>query len=196
MARPAVPRTPALIPALALGGAWWWAVVRLALAPERTGAVERVVVAGGWGLSLLPVHVASRSALAAERAARDRRRRDRARGPREPGFAMPYTPYEGGYGYGYGPADYGGYGDSGYGPEDGGCGPGYPYPYGADPYGYGYGPEAGAPGEPPYGPGPGPGPGEPPCAGGPYPYGPYEGPGGTGNGDDGSGGAYRPPGAR
>ncbi|WP_345640212.1 hypothetical protein [Streptomyces tremellae] len=196
MPRPAVPRTPALIPALALGGAWWWAVVRLVLAPERTGAVERVVVAGGWGLSLLPVHVASRSAPA-ERAERERRRRDRARAPGEPGFEMPYTPYEGGYGYG--PADYGGYaapeGEAyGYGPRQYGCGPGRPY--GAEPYPYG--PGAWAPGAPPYGPGPGAS-GEPPYEAGPdepYPY-PYESPGPyDAPGDPEDGGEHGPPGAR
>ncbi|WP_240137927.1 hypothetical protein [Streptomyces sp. MUM 178J] len=41
-----------------LGGAlWWWAVLRWALVPDRTGLVEVTVAAGGWGLSLLPVHV-------------------------------------------------------------------------------------------------------------------------------------------
>ncbi|MYW29650.1 hypothetical protein [Streptomyces sp. SID2119] len=47
------------IPALVLGGLWWWAVLRLVLQPEQAGAVEGAVAAGGWGLSLLPVHVAS-----------------------------------------------------------------------------------------------------------------------------------------
>lgn len=40
---------------LALGALWWWAVLRLALAPGA-GALEAAVAAGGWGLSLLPVH--------------------------------------------------------------------------------------------------------------------------------------------
>ncbi|MEU0279918.1 hypothetical protein ACIOGX_18005 [Streptomyces sp. NPDC088147] len=48
-----------LLPALALGGVWWWAVLRIVLVPENAGLVEGVVAAGGWGLSLLPVHVAS-----------------------------------------------------------------------------------------------------------------------------------------
>ncbi|MFJ1748616.1 hypothetical protein ACIOJD_20540 [Streptomyces sp. NPDC088116] len=48
-----------LLPALALGGLWWWAVLRIALEPEHTGLVEGAVAAGGWGLSLLPVHAAS-----------------------------------------------------------------------------------------------------------------------------------------
>ncbi|MFC8623464.1 hypothetical protein [Streptomyces anulatus] len=47
------------VPALVLGGLWWWAVLRLVLRPEQAGLVEGAVVAGGWGLSLLPVHVAS-----------------------------------------------------------------------------------------------------------------------------------------
>lgn len=42
--------------AVALGGVWWWAVLRLAAAPEQTGPVEGAFTAGGWGLSLLPVH--------------------------------------------------------------------------------------------------------------------------------------------
>ncbi|TQE17972.1 hypothetical protein Sipo8835_40770 [Streptomyces ipomoeae] len=41
--------------ALGLGALWWWGALRLALAPDA-GAVEGAVVAGGWGLSLLPVH--------------------------------------------------------------------------------------------------------------------------------------------
>ncbi|WP_079085581.1 hypothetical protein [Streptomyces dysideae] len=41
--------------ALGLGALWWWAVLRLAVAPEA-GVLEGAVAAGGWGLSLLPVH--------------------------------------------------------------------------------------------------------------------------------------------
>lgn len=40
---------------LGLGAVWWWAVLRLATAPDA-GALEGVVASGGWGLSLLPVH--------------------------------------------------------------------------------------------------------------------------------------------
>ncbi|MGZ2356381.1 hypothetical protein LRE75_06700 [Streptomyces sp. 372A] len=47
------------VPALVLCGVWWWAVLRLILAPAHAGVVEGVVAAGGWGLSLLPVHVAA-----------------------------------------------------------------------------------------------------------------------------------------
>ncbi|WP_326680040.1 hypothetical protein [Streptomyces sp. NBC_01237] len=45
------------VPAFVLGGLWWWAVLRLVLEPEHAGLVEGAVAAGGWGLSLLPVHV-------------------------------------------------------------------------------------------------------------------------------------------
>ncbi|MFC5657119.1 hypothetical protein [Streptomyces nogalater] len=41
--------------ALGLGALWWWAVLRLA-AGEGSGVLEGAVAAGGWGLSLLPVH--------------------------------------------------------------------------------------------------------------------------------------------
>ncbi|PCG84336.1 hypothetical protein CIB93_19705 [Streptomyces sp. WZ.A104] len=47
------------VPAVALGGLWWWAILRVVLRPEQAGLVEGAVAAGGWGLSLLPVHVAS-----------------------------------------------------------------------------------------------------------------------------------------
>ena len=47
------------VPALVLGGLWWWAVLRLVLEPEHAGVIEGAVAAGGWGLSLLPVHVAA-----------------------------------------------------------------------------------------------------------------------------------------
>ncbi|WP_328750974.1 hypothetical protein OHT57_36215 [Streptomyces sp. NBC_00285] len=41
--------------ALGLGVFWWWAMARLLLAPDA-GVLEGAVAAGGWGLSLLPVH--------------------------------------------------------------------------------------------------------------------------------------------
>ncbi|MET7600222.1 MULTISPECIES: hypothetical protein [unclassified Streptomyces] len=40
---------------LTLGALWWWGILRLALAPDA-GVWEGAVAAGGWGLSLLPVH--------------------------------------------------------------------------------------------------------------------------------------------
>ncbi|APU42493.1 hypothetical protein BSL84_24625 [Streptomyces sp. TN58] len=42
--------------ALTVGALWWWAVLRLVLAPAEAGAVEGAVAVGGWGLGLLPVH--------------------------------------------------------------------------------------------------------------------------------------------
>ncbi|MFB7031048.1 MULTISPECIES: hypothetical protein [unclassified Streptomyces] len=54
------PATLALVAiGLVAGGLWWWAVLRLLLVPGETGPVEGVMAAGGWGLSLLPVHVAA-----------------------------------------------------------------------------------------------------------------------------------------
>ncbi|GAA2200081.1 hypothetical protein GCM10009787_49540 [Streptomyces bangladeshensis] len=41
--------------ALGAGAVWWWAVLRLATG-EDAGVLEGAVAAGGWGLSLLPVH--------------------------------------------------------------------------------------------------------------------------------------------
>ncbi|MEU6686138.1 hypothetical protein [Streptomyces sp. NPDC046832] len=41
--------------ALGLGTLWWWAVLRLVVEPGA-GALEAAVAAGGWGLSVLPVH--------------------------------------------------------------------------------------------------------------------------------------------
>ncbi|MEV0177001.1 hypothetical protein AB0I00_38555 [Streptomyces sp. NPDC050803] len=59
--------------ALGLGALWWWAVLRLAVAPDA-GVLEGAVAAGGWGLSLLPVHCVPKAraagALAAGRWAR------------------------------------------------------------------------------------------------------------------------------
>ncbi|MCH0561936.1 hypothetical protein [Streptomyces sp. MUM 2J] len=43
------------VTALGLGVVWWWAVLRLALAPGA-GTLEGAVAVGGWGLSVLPVH--------------------------------------------------------------------------------------------------------------------------------------------
>ncbi|MFZ3473325.1 hypothetical protein ACODT3_09625 [Streptomyces sp. 4.24] len=49
-----IPAGPAL--AIAVGLLWWWAVLRLVLAPADAGPVEGAVAVGGWGLGLLPVH--------------------------------------------------------------------------------------------------------------------------------------------
>ncbi|MFI6038322.1 hypothetical protein ACIBBD_30125 [Streptomyces sp. NPDC051315] len=45
---------------LGLGVLWWWAVVRIAVAPDA-GVLEGAVAAGGWGLSLLPVHCVAKA---------------------------------------------------------------------------------------------------------------------------------------
>ncbi|MEU8772236.1 hypothetical protein [Streptomyces sp. NPDC048606] len=66
-----IPPTVAL--AVAVGALWWWAVLRLALAPDEAGPVEGAVAVGGWGLGLLPVHCAPWRPVARRRgnAARD-----------------------------------------------------------------------------------------------------------------------------
>ncbi|AVV40148.1 hypothetical protein C6376_00620 [Streptomyces sp. P3] len=48
---------------LGAGVVWWWAVVRLAVAPDA-GVLEGAVAAGGWGLSLLPVHCVAKARAA------------------------------------------------------------------------------------------------------------------------------------
>ncbi|MFF9061686.1 hypothetical protein ACF09K_23770 [Streptomyces sp. NPDC014882] len=53
---------------LGLGAVWWWAAVRLALVPDA-GVLEGAVAAGGWGLSLLPVHCVAESRAAGALAA-------------------------------------------------------------------------------------------------------------------------------
>ncbi|MFF5937434.1 hypothetical protein [Streptomyces sp. NPDC012508] len=60
-------RVPLVMPVwvaggLVAGGLWWWAVLRLVLVPDQAGLVEGAVAAGGWGLSLLPVHVTASAA--------------------------------------------------------------------------------------------------------------------------------------
>ncbi|MFG2718320.1 hypothetical protein ACGFW5_08450 [Streptomyces sp. NPDC048416] len=76
------------VPALVVAALWWWAVLRLVLVPGQTGFVEGATVVGGWGLSLLPVHVAAvpaarprpTRASSATRTSR-RRRSDAGSGP-------------------------------------------------------------------------------------------------------------------
>lgn len=54
--RPTVPDRVRLAGALLLSGAWGWAVLRAATESAQAGPVEGALLAGGWGLSLLPVH--------------------------------------------------------------------------------------------------------------------------------------------
>ncbi|MER6098269.1 hypothetical protein ABT154_20900 [Streptomyces sp. NPDC001728] len=70
MVRRRVPPATLALFAIALvsGGLWWWAVLRLLLVPGESGPVEGAVAAGGWGLSLLPVHVAASTGRARGRA--------------------------------------------------------------------------------------------------------------------------------
>ncbi|MFD3678718.1 hypothetical protein [Streptomyces sp. NPDC058613] len=62
-----IPVAPAL--ALTVGALWWWAVLRLVLAPAEAGTVEGAVAVGGWGLGLLPVHCVPGPVRKARRAA-------------------------------------------------------------------------------------------------------------------------------
>lgn len=64
---------------LVLGCVWWWAAVRLAVQPGRLGAVDGLVGAGGWGLSLLPVHCVPRNGRESRIAAAWRRHRSAVR---------------------------------------------------------------------------------------------------------------------
>ncbi|WP_078613565.1 hypothetical protein [Streptomyces katrae] len=61
-----------------MGVLWWWAVLRLALAPGESGPVEGAVAVGGWGLGLLPVHCTPRPVRRTRRAAGDGPRGDGA----------------------------------------------------------------------------------------------------------------------
>lgn len=56
--------------ALAAGALWWWAVLRLAVRPDGTGAWEGAVAAGGWGLGLIPLHAVPKGGLAGIRPTR------------------------------------------------------------------------------------------------------------------------------
>ena len=61
---------------------WWWAAARLRLAPDA-GALEGAVAAGGWRLSVLPVHCLPKARADGALAAGRWRRAWRA--AREPG---------------------------------------------------------------------------------------------------------------
>ncbi|MEU3961875.1 hypothetical protein AB0F42_18945 [Streptomyces buecherae] len=51
-----MPDAVRLAGALLLSGAWGWAVLWTAAESAPAGPVEGVLLAGGWGLSMLPVH--------------------------------------------------------------------------------------------------------------------------------------------
>ncbi|MDH6453331.1 MULTISPECIES: hypothetical protein [unclassified Streptomyces] len=72
--------------AFGLGALWWWAVARLVLAPDA-GALEGAVAAGGWGLSLLPVHCVPKARAAGAVAAGRWRQAWRAGNPAGAGRA-------------------------------------------------------------------------------------------------------------
>ncbi|MEU0029381.1 hypothetical protein [Streptomyces sp. NPDC006335] len=74
--------------ALGLGALWWWAVARLVLAPGA-GVLEGAVAAGGWGLSLLPVHCVPKARAAGAVAAGRWRQAWRAGKPAGAGRAGP-----------------------------------------------------------------------------------------------------------
>lgn len=57
---------PGLLLLVAAAAVWWWAVLRLVLQPEAAGALESLLAAGGWSLSLLPVHCAAKPAPSGE----------------------------------------------------------------------------------------------------------------------------------
>ncbi|MET7687030.1 hypothetical protein ABZT06_03455 [Streptomyces sp. NPDC005483] len=82
MAGPAVRRGVAL----GFGALWWWAAARLLLAPDA-GVLEGAVAAGGWGLSLLPVHCVPKTRATGAVAAGRWRQAWRAGRPAEPGPA-------------------------------------------------------------------------------------------------------------
>ncbi|MGA4846346.1 hypothetical protein ACOBQB_08770 [Streptomyces sp. G5(2025)] len=75
------------VPLLAVGAVWWWGVLRLALAPDA-GALEGAVAAGGWGLSLLPVHCVPKATAKAQG-----RRPSAWRGPSASGVALGRAPW-------------------------------------------------------------------------------------------------------
>ncbi|MBC3981157.1 hypothetical protein H8N01_00835, partial [Streptomyces sp. AC536] len=76
-----MPDAVRLAGALLLSGAWGWAVLWTAAESAPAGPVEGVLLAGGWGLSLLPVHCvpAGRRRNGGERSSG--RARHGARGP-------------------------------------------------------------------------------------------------------------------
>ncbi|MCC3772393.1 hypothetical protein [Streptomyces sp. UNOC14_S4] len=62
-------------------GAWWWAGLRLLTHPPLSGPVEGLVIAGAWGLSLLPVHCVPRTPRKGRGELRDQPKTTRSRTP-------------------------------------------------------------------------------------------------------------------
>ncbi|MER7053131.1 hypothetical protein [Streptomyces sp. NPDC000351] len=105
-------RTVRRAAALGVGVLWWWAVLRLALAPGA-GVLEGTVAVGGWGLSVLPVHcVPRRRAAGAVSAGRWRRALRTAGGPGDAAASRCPRPAAGPGSSGPGPSDSGSF-DSG-----------------------------------------------------------------------------------
>ncbi|WP_432096138.1 hypothetical protein [Streptomyces sp. bgisy100] len=64
-----VARAMGVAAAVLLAAVWCWATLRLVTRPAEAGPVEMAVTAGGWGLSLLPVHCVPKAAAGAGPAA-------------------------------------------------------------------------------------------------------------------------------
>ncbi|MEV8569196.1 hypothetical protein AB0436_27045 [Streptomyces sp. NPDC051322] len=60
-------RIAGLLVSVLVTGVWWWTVLRLVVAPGDSGPLESAVAVGGWGLSLLPIHVVAVPARAPRR---------------------------------------------------------------------------------------------------------------------------------
>ncbi|MFF9127604.1 hypothetical protein ACF09J_30820 [Streptomyces sp. NPDC014889] len=89
--------------ALGLGAVWWWAVLRLLLSGDA-GVLEGAVAAGGWGLSLLPVHCVPKEGAGERREEGTREEpdagADEGLGPSAPADGGAPFPASGGWPYG------------------------------------------------------------------------------------------------
>ena len=75
--------------AFVAGVVWWWALLRLVVQPAQAGPFEGLVVAGGWGLSIVPLHTARWSRGSSSAAARAAVREVDLRAPEEPAGRVP-----------------------------------------------------------------------------------------------------------
>jgi hypothetical protein len=73
------------------GALWWWAALRLAAQPAQAGPVEAAVVAGGWGLGLIPLRATARPRTARSTAKRRQAGKARLPRPRRSAAAGPGT---------------------------------------------------------------------------------------------------------